>query len=201
MKRTLWVAALLALSLVFISAEKAHAGFYKYVDKDGIVCITNNLQSVPDKYRDKVVIVQSISELQEEQAARMRTAALSEEVATVDERASTPAKRPFSVRVLITLVIGIVFASFLVALNKLPVPEKWKKLVSPARVTLISLFVIYLIVAHVQDAMRVFGLAGNAIEELEARQAEKGKKAGQAIKTIDTLLDGNLQKADQEQQK
>lgn len=201
MKIYLWVAALLALSLVFISAEQAHAGFYKYVDKDGIVCFTDTLQSVPDKYRDKAVIVQSESELQEEQAARTRTATPSEEVATADEQTLAPAKRPFSVRVLITLVIGILFVSLLVALNKLPVPGKWKKVVSPARVTLTSLFVIYLIVAHVQDVMRLLGLAGNAIEELEARQAEKGKKAAQAIKTIDTLLDGNLQKADQEQQK
>jgi len=45
------VGKLFVLAVIFLFAAICHAQFYKYVDKDGNICFTDNLQSVPPEQR------------------------------------------------------------------------------------------------------------------------------------------------------
>ena len=47
----------LLLPLLLMAAGPAHADFYKYTDKNGSVCISNTLDTVPKQYRATMQIV------------------------------------------------------------------------------------------------------------------------------------------------
>ncbi len=65
---------------------------------------------------------------------------------------------------------------------------------------MIALLSLYLLIAHGRDLLIITGLVGGKISEIEARSAEKGRRAGQAIKKIDALLDGDVRKLEREAQ-
>jgi len=48
---------LLLLILVSAMAQSAHADYYKYTDGSGTVCITNNRDTVPPKYRSTMKVI------------------------------------------------------------------------------------------------------------------------------------------------
>jgi hypothetical protein len=41
----------------FLSAQQSSAAIYKYVDKDGLITLVDDLQSVPEEYRASAKIV------------------------------------------------------------------------------------------------------------------------------------------------
>ena len=50
--------AVLAVCVFFFAAPLAHADFYRWVDKDGKEFFTNELEKVPQEYRNSVTTVQ-----------------------------------------------------------------------------------------------------------------------------------------------
>lgn len=197
MKRS-FVFIMLGLALFLV--RNAHADYYKYTDKDGVICISDNLQSVPEQYRKSAVIVRS--EGNEDQTAPRMVQPTStddqEARRTPDAVVDTPL--PFSTRLAISGAIILGFIIALMALQKMQLPENRKKHIASVRTGLIVVLSLYLIAAHARDLLTITGLVGGKISEIEARSAEKGKKAGQAIKKIDALLDGDVRKLEQLEQ-
>ena len=65
---------LLSLLLAILSfLQTAHADYYKYTNKRGAVCITNNLDSVPLKYRSTMKIIREETLAEKDKAMRLVT--------------------------------------------------------------------------------------------------------------------------------
>ena len=194
------VAALFVLALFL--ARDGFAALYKYVDKDGVVCYADDLQSVPEKYRAKAAIFSgelkegpNLTAGREEKQNAMLSAA-----PAAEDTSSLPAReeKPFSKRLANTIIVMTVLVVIYVVLERLKeVIEsiKYDKLVSFARIGLSAAAVLYLVFAHVNDVIHGVAGVGKSVEEAKEQSARKGRNAAKALKTLDALLDS----AEQEQ--
>lgn len=188
------VAVIFVLSLFF--ARDSFAVLYKYIDKDGVVCFADDLQSVPERYRAKTTILSG--ELKEgpkltaggEEANDVMLSASP----AVGDASSPPLReeKPFSKRLANTIIVMTVLVVIYVVLERLKeVVEsiKYDKLVSFARIGLSAAAVLYLVFAHVNDVIHGVAGVGKSVEEAKERSATKGKNAAKAIKTLNALLE------------
>lgn len=65
--------SLLLLPLLPSFLQTAHADYYKYTDKSGAVCITNNLASVPARYRSTMKVIREETLAKKDKATRLET--------------------------------------------------------------------------------------------------------------------------------
>lgn len=194
-KRVIMSAALCAL-LAFCFVSDSYALIYKYINKEGIVCFADDLQQVPEKFRASAVIVEG----ETEDNGEKRSSATNTQMNKAEEqtaRAETPAERtmpsapavhPLSVRLVISGAVCLGALSIFIILSKQAELKEKEKVLSVIRTSLIGIVSVYLIVAHVRDAMTMFGMAGRAIDNVQQQSAEKGKKAAKAMKALDTLF-------------
>ncbi len=170
-------------------AGTSEAAFYKYVDKNGVVCFADDLQVVPEQYRSQAVIVDAESKDDE---VRPANPVLKKPEAALDPSSDpwgSKRPRPLSIRLMISGAVGIsAFLVFLI-IKSLPDLKDNKKILSIVRGSLIGAVSVYLILAHVKDVKTVFGITGQTVEEVQQRSAEKGKKATQAIKSLDAAFE------------
>lgn len=196
---------LFALTFVMFGLLAARDGFaviYKYVDKNGVVCYADDLQSVPETYRTKAVIVSG--ELKEDEKRKAgRPAGMNgenEETATMlaKEHSSSAAsvKSPLGVRLSRSLTILAAFVIIYIALGKIRELETHERAVSLARITLGAAISLYLVFAHVDDVIHAFSRAGDKVEEVKKQSEQKGEKAAKALKSLDALTEA-IQKAQQ----
>lgn len=172
----------------------SYAAIYKYVDKQGIVCFADDLQSVPEKYRSKAVIVEG--EAKEDPEKPQSLAINNDNKAEEQSAANAPAEtlqirgpRPLSLRLMISAAVSLAALLIFILLTKQAGLKENKKVHAIIRASLISLVSLYLIIAHVKDVMTIFGIAGKTVNDVQQQSAEKGKRAAQAIKTIDALFE------------
>jgi hypothetical protein len=190
--RIVYVFILAILALLF--ARESFAAFYKYVNDKGVVSFADNLQSVPEKYRATAVVINDGTSDDEAKTATKPVVNKAAEapiaaVASTMEKAAGKERVSFSSRLLISLgvVLGSLFIFFVVS-KRTDVREN-KKSLSLMRSTLIILVSIYLVYAHAGDVAGVFGMASHAVDDVKHRSEEKGKKAAQAIKSLDALFE------------
>lgn len=183
-------------SMVFV--HNSAAAYYKYVDKEGVVCFADNLQVIPEQYRVQAVIVETEAKDDDIKSAGP-TARKTETAATADVRQEGKDRRPLSTRLVISGAVG--FGAFLifVVINSQPEFKENKKVLSLVRRALMAIVLLYLVVAHAGDVMTIFGAAGRTVEEVQYHSEEKGKKAAQAIKSLDALFE-EAQKAQKSQE-
>ncbi|NIQ37007.1 MAG: DUF4124 domain-containing protein [Proteobacteria bacterium] len=62
LSKLIFVMGLLALAGLFFSASQGHADFYKWVDKNGIIWLTDDPESLPEEARDQVEKVMTTEE-------------------------------------------------------------------------------------------------------------------------------------------
>ncbi len=171
-----------------------HAAIYKYVDKDGIVCFADDLQSVPEKYRSKAVIVEGEAK---EDPEKLQTLAINNDNKAGEQAAANVSAetvqirgpRPLSFRLMISAAVSLAGLLIFILLTKQAGLKENKKVHAIIRNSLISLVSLYLIIAHVKDVTTIFGMTGKAIDDVRQQSAEKGKRAAQAIKSIDALFE------------
>jgi len=198
MKKTLVSLALLFFFGGIFLAGHADASFYKYVDKNGVVCFADNMQVIPEQYRTAAVIVQDKAADEDAKPAEPKLVNAAETPSVAQASPVTEGPRPFTTRLLISgaVVIGAVLL-FGVA-GTLPRLRENKKFLSLLQGSLIGLVALYLSAAHAKDVMTLFGIAGQTVEKVQQQSAEKGKKAGEAMKSLDALI-GEAQKAQKAQ--
>lgn len=193
---------LFVLFFVFctFTARDSFAVIYKYVDRNGVICYSDDLQSVPETYRPKAVIVSG------ELKGEPKLTAGRED--THDERfvaappvggASLPTTRkekPFSRRVANTIIMMTILVVIYVVLDRLKEvieSKNYVKAVHLARIGLTAVAVLYLVFAHVDDVVRAFGAAGTKVEEVKKQSEKKGKNAAKAFKSLDELTEAVYQ--------
>lgn len=67
------LSSVLLLTLFLVFLQTAHADYYKYTDKSGAVCITNNLDSVPPRYRSTMKLIREETLARKDRASRLET--------------------------------------------------------------------------------------------------------------------------------
>jgi hypothetical protein len=190
MKETLMVFSLvLCLGLGFV--QESHAAFYKYMDKNGIECFSDNLQAVPEQYRSNCVIVESDGENDKTKIAVPAAGQVEVETALSPTEAKSEADhpRPLSTRLLISAAVSVSAFLIFILISRQPELKDNKKVLSVVRTVLTGIVSLYLIIAHGGDVRTVFGAAGRAVQEAQHHSAEKGKKAARAIKQMNAMFD------------
>ena len=179
---------------VFLLAQSSYAAIYKYLDKDGLICFANDLQSIPEQYRATAKIVSG--EADQEIRTPPQNQQTSEQPAENGQQASSTAlERPgvqqngavfFSKPMLLStiVVVSAVFAFMILGILK----DDHKKTVVIARIALLWAVTVYLLYMHAGDAIRLVRTAGSTIEDAKHRSEEKGEKAAKAIKALNELV-------------
>jgi len=183
-------ALLMVLFIIFAVSlsSDALAAIYKYVDKDGMIYFSDDLQSIPEQYRAAAKIVSGETKEEEEQRpvtqyqekARMETG-------MNDDRSSGAQQKPFGSRALTSAIIVVSAMFTFVILGILDIDHK--KAVKIVRVIVLWGVSVYLLFAHAGDVVHVFSSMGNHVESVQRESEEKGKKAAKALKALDTLTE------------
>lgn len=184
-------------SMVFV--RNSDAAYYKYIDKDGVVCFADNLQVIPEQYRAKAVIVETEAKDDEIKPAGPAVSKTEPAPAGADTRQEVKGPRLLSTRLMISGAIGLGALLLFVVINSQSELKENKKVLSLIRRSLMAVVLLYLIFAHAGDVMTIFGAAGKTVEEVQQQSAEKGKKAAQTIKSLDTMFEA-AQKAQTSQE-
>lgn len=183
-------------SVVFV--RNSDAAYYKYIDKDGVVCFADNLQVIPEQYRAQAVIVET--EAKDDEIKTAGPAARKTEIApTAGINQEMKGPRPLSTRLMISGAIGLgAFLLFFVVSSQSELKEN-KKVLALVRASLLAVVSLYLVFAHAMDVMTMFGMAGHVVAEAQHKSEEKGKKAAQAVKALDAMFE-DAQKAQKAQE-
>ncbi len=188
--RRLFVGLVLFFLVTGFFVCEAGTAIYKYVDKNGIVCFADNLQAVPENYRNTAVIMPDESSDEPRRSAVLPAAVKQTDEAPVEAETKHVASRPrpLGTRIMISGVVVITALLAFVSLSRLPQLREKKKILSAIRGGLIAVVSLFILVAHVKDLINGVGAARGAVEDVQNRSAQRGKKAGQAIKTLNELL-------------
>jgi hypothetical protein len=190
MKKYMLPAVLLLSLLTLVIKSARHAAIYKYVDKDGVVSFADDLQQVPEKYRATAVIIEGESKENETKIAAPVIDTTSEQ--TVPQAATqvqTKRSQPLSIRLMISGGVSILVVVLMIIIAKQPEVKRNERIGAIIRNSMIGILSLYLIIAHAKDVMIVLGIMDRAVEEVQERSAEKGRKAAQAIKSIDAVFE------------
>ncbi len=179
----------------FVLIQESHAEFYKYIDKNGVVCFADNLQVVPEQYRSSAVLVQNEQEEEIRPAAPMSKT----EPAPMEVAAQPRAREPLSLTIRLTISATVVAGGFLIIFfmkNMTQLKQNSGAFIM-VRGALIAVVSAYLVFAHAGDVMDLFGKASRAVDEAQRTSAEKGRKAGQFMKQMDQMTQ-DTKKIDQD---
>ena len=179
-------------------------------DEKGTVLFADDLQSVPAKYQGQAMIVstEDVDEKAEQAAAEERVQSAAQAQAVVQERVEQqaaakevqPAKNArdvsFSLDVQgpgfpVAWTLGAVgtFLAVLIILPRIDALRYYPKAVDGVRSSLAILLLVYLVIAHGKDVVRLFGMAGKSISDMEQKSAERGKKAAQFYKEMEKMME------------
>ncbi len=203
MKNKLCLMLGLVCACACFSMKDSYAAIYKYMDRDGQVNFTDDLQSVPVSCRATAKIVSGGSDeknvtsnsnsdqgktttgtVSPEGVPNAAPVIISEKPASVESRNEQDS---FGKRAIYSAVILVsAFFAFII-LGILDTDHK--KIVAIVRVVLMWGTTVYLIYAHAGDVAHLFSSAGSKMESIHRNSEEKGKKAARAVKSLDALLD------------
>jgi hypothetical protein len=188
--------------IAIFAATDAFAAIYKYLDEDGMVCIADDLQSIPEQYREQAAIVSG--DVEEKKPipthlklpqTQLETRPASTAPSVVQETSPVDSiKKSFSInRVMISIMVVVSALFAFVILGILDADHK--KSVKIARMVILWGMSVYLIYAHAGDVVHLFKSTKNTIDAAQQKSREKGEKATKALKNINSLLQ-NVDNAD-----
>jgi hypothetical protein len=191
--------AVMGLIFLFGVLGEQHglAAIYKYTDKNGLITFADDLQSVPEEYRASVKIVSG--EASEKSPSRPASAGQPAGPAgpvTGDQAgAALTQKTPgtpvvsgsFGGKALVSAIVAVSSMFLFVILGIFDADHK--KAVKVARLAILWGLSVYLLYAHAGDAVRLVRGIGGGIDSARQQSEEKGKKAAQAVKTLNAITE------------
>lgn len=109
---------------------------------------------------------------------------------TKEEPRQEPARKmTFTSRLLMTAVVVFIWVLALLAINKTDAFRGREKFLPASGIAPACFLLVYLVLIHGKDVVNLFTMAGNKIEAVQEKQAQRGKKAGEAIKTLNKMMD------------
>lgn len=204
MKMKLRLILVIVLALVLSAISNSFAAIYKYIDKNGIICFADDLQSIPEQCRATAKIVsgeqeeerkpaiQKRSQVQEE--AKPGNAALSNDREKVAIEGTV--KSLYSSRLLISVVVVVSALFAFVILGILDADHK--KAIRIVRAVILWGMSVYLIVAHAGDVVHMFRTLDGKVDTVQRESEEKGKKAAKTIKEMNSFMEHDNNAASQD---
>lgn len=182
------------IAVVLSATSNSFAAIYKYIDKNGIICFANDLQSVPEQFRATASIVSNGQEEERKSAMQKQPQVRAEAKQVIAESSldrgkaliENYAKILFSGRVLISVVVVVTALFAFVILGILDVDHK--KATKIVRVVILWGMSVYLIVAHGGDVVNMFKTLKGEVDTVQRETEEKGKKAAKAMKELNAVI-------------
>jgi predicted membrane metal-binding protein len=196
----MWARLIVITGLVFLfgllSAQQSLAVIYKYVDKDGLITLVDDLQFVPAQFRASVKIVSGDAgttsssppvrgERPEGMAGYLPRDAASAALNTKTGEAPE-GSGAFGGKALVSAVIIVGSAVLFTILGIFK--ARHGKLIQVLRAVLLGAVSVYFLYAHAGDAVRAVKKIGGGIESAQQQSEEKGKKAAKAVKAWNELM-------------
>ena len=194
MKMRIRLMLVFILAIVLSATSNSFAAIYKYIDKNGIICFADDLQSIPEQCRATAQIVSGEQEPERKPLIQKQSLVQAEATPTNEAPSSDRdkvsiegyAKRFFSGRVLISVVVVVSALFSFVILGILDADHK--KAIKIARVVILWGMSIYLLVAHAGDFVNLFRILEGKVDTVQRESGEKGKKAAKAMKEINAIV-------------
>ncbi|OGW38617.1 MAG: hypothetical protein A2X58_10160 [Nitrospirae bacterium GWC2_56_14] len=190
MSKHVALSALLFLVLLGLGTRHAFADIYQYVNDEGVISFVDNLESVPEKYRATAVNTTAVEEqnrIQSQAEQPVQPGTMTLQLNAFPEESAF--QMTFFTKLLMTAVVVFAWFGILVIIKKTDVLKGREKILPATRIALACIFLVYLVMVHGKDVAGLFTMAGNKIEAVKEKQAQRGKKAGQAIKALNQFMD------------
>jgi glycosyltransferase involved in cell wall biosynthesis len=183
--------------LVLAVGRESQAVIYKFVNEKGIPTFADDMQKIPEQYRAEAVIVTGGNDY--DAYTEQEKARLAAERSWPEQRSATPVKaeQPLSARLIRSgIAIGI-FIALLFVVSHIDALSEQAQVLSRIRTVLVVLLVVFLGVTHARDVMGLFGNISDAlpnpVASIQEKSAEQGKKAAEAYKSMDRVLNQQTQ--------
>jgi len=202
MKMKTFCILVLAVVLGFLATSDGIAAIYKYTDKDGMITLADDLQSIPEQYRASAKIVSGEVEEQKKPTIQPQAQGQPETKTVVpassiaqEQRTSNEIKESsfFSSRFLISVIVVVSAVFSFVILGIFD--EDHKKSIKITRVVILWGVSIYVLYAHAMDVVHLFSQATGKIEAVQEEATEKGRKTGKKMKEFNEAME-HLTKSD-----
>lgn len=185
---------ILILAIVLSAASSGFAAIYKYVDENGIISFSDDLQAIPEQSRAAAEIVSgkqsedSKKAVQKLPPAHVDAAPGADTTSFAREKESGKGlvKQFFSSRMLISVIVVVSGLFAFVILGVLDADHK--KAVKIVRLVILWVMSVYLIVAHAGDIVHLFRTVEGKVDTVQRESEEKGKKAAKAMKELNALV-------------
>lgn len=199
MRRVLSGILIIMLSMLCLHAPASAATYkYRYVDAKGEAHFANKEEEVPKEYKSSAMLV-SVEEVDEKtQAAveeeRNRTAGnikATEATARI-RQATLPAAAAEPTKSMNLVWSGVAVVSVFAVMTLLgwiDVLREKEQVLNGIRTALFVLLAVYLVAAHGRDVLALFSRVGSSISTMEQESAERGKKAAQFYKSMETIVE------------
>ena len=194
MKMQMRLMLVLILALVLSATSNSFAAIYRYIDKNGIICFANDLQSVPEQCRVTAKIVSNGQEEERKPATQKQPPVQADAKPGNAESSSDRGKvsiAGYLKNVLsgngLTSVIVVVSALFAFVILGI-IDADHKKAIKIVRVVILWGMSVYLIVAHGGDVINLFRTVKGEVDTVQRESEEKGKKAAKAMKEINAVI-------------
>lgn len=189
---------ILLFVLILVIGRDSQAVIYKYVNEKGIPTFADDMQKIPEQYRGQAVMVSGGNDY--DAYAEQEKARLAAETRTRQEQqvaAPVKAEDPIIKRLIRSGIAVGMFIALLFVVSHIDALREQAQVLSRIRTTLVLLLVVFLGVTHARDVMGLFGKVGdtvsNPVASIQEKSAERGKKAAEAYKTMDRILDQRAQ--------
>ncbi len=176
------------LLFLFLSIPgNVFADFYRYTDDKGVVCITNNLSNVPEKYRAKVIVIKEEKKVIEEvkkAGGWVEEGSQSAEDA-VQKLVVTVSKYPYR-KLGISFAIYAVCVVFLVLFLSRYLNRNMMTIV--VFLVLTSGFVLYAFRLEVEETHRKFVKMKAHVEKVQKKLGKRAAAQAKAAQEVEEML-------------
>lgn len=196
MKRMHLLSAVVVIALVLLIVRESEAVIYKYMSEQGVPSFADDLQKVPEQFRAQAVIVTGGSDYDayaEQEKARVAAQARADQEQQRQAASAVQNEETLRTRLIRSGIAIILFAALLFVVANIHALQEQAKVLLRVRAGLALVLLLFLGYTHFGD---VAGLLGNAWERIsnpitsaQDRSAERGRKAAQAYKAMNKVLE------------
>jgi len=187
---------ILLFILMLASGRESHAVIYKYVSEQGVPTFADDMQKIPEPYRAQAVIVTGGNDYDaytEQEKARVAAAARALQEQSSQTSSAVKIEEKLSARLIRSGVAVVLFAALLFVAANLHVLQEQARVLLRVRTALVLLLVAFLGYTHAGDVAGLFGNAwdtvANPLSRVQERSAERGRKAAEAQKVMNKILE------------
>jgi hypothetical protein len=199
MAKTRFALTILLLVLLCAIGRESEAVIYKYMSEKGVPTFADDLQKVPEQYRSQAVVVSGGNDYDaytEQEKARLAAEVRNQQEARAT---ATPVKtdEPIGARLIRSGIAACLIMALLFVVSHLDAIREQEHLLTRIRTVLVLLLVAFFGFTHTRDVMGLFGKVGETVVSpvagIQEKSAERGKKAAEAYKSMDKILDQRAQ--------